>query len=124
MTLKHEKLLAALLNSPTIDSAATVAGISRATAMRFLKDEEFVVAYRDARREVVSHSITSLQAACSNAVATLCAVCDDTEAPASSRVASAKAILETSLRAVEIDDLAARVESLEAMAAKIAEPTP
>lgn len=92
MNAKQDKLLSALLESPTIQSAAKVAGISEATALRYLKDEEFVVAYRDARREVVSHSITSLQAACSNAVATLCAVCDDTEAPASSRISAAKSI--------------------------------
>lgn len=113
MTAKNEKLLAALLVSPTIEKAAAAAGISEATALRYMKDAEFSAAYRDARREVVSHSITSLQAACSNAVATLRAVCDDTDAPASSRVTAAKAILETSMRAVEIDDLAARVEMLE-----------
>lgn len=113
MTAKMDKLLAALLESPTIQSAAKVAGISEATALRYMKGDDFATAYRDARREVVSHSITSLQHACINAVATLCAVCDDTEAPASSRVTAAKAILETSMRAVEIDDLAARVAMLE-----------
>ncbi len=113
MTPKQEKLLAALLESPTIQSAASSAGVSESTALRYMKEPDFITAYRDARREVVSHSITSLQAACSNAVATLCAVCDDPEAPASSRVTAAKAILETSLRAVEIDDLAARVDMLE-----------
>lgn len=113
MTAKHEKLLAALLESPTIQSAAKSAGVSDATALRWMKDAEFSTAYRDARREVVSHSITSLQAACSNAVATLCAVCDDTEAPASSRISAAKSILEMAFRSVEIDDLAARVSMLE-----------
>lgn len=114
MNAKQDKLLSALLESPTIQSAAKIAGVSDSTALRFLKDADFSTAYRDARREVVSHSITSLQAACSNAVATLCAVCDDTEAPASSRISAAKSILEMSMRAVEIDDLAARVELLEA----------
>lgn len=114
MTAKHDKLLAALLISPTIESAAKNAGISEATALRYLKEPDFVTAYRDARREVVSHSLTHLQAACGEAVATLRAVAADTEAPASSRVAAAKAILETSIRAVEIDDLAARVEAMEA----------
>lgn len=113
MTAKQDKLLAALLESPTIQTAAKIAGISEATALRYLKDEEFVVAYRDTRREIVSHSITSLQSACSNAVATLCDVCDNTEAPASSRIAAAKSILEMSFRAVEIDDLGARVAMLE-----------
>jgi DNA-binding MurR/RpiR family transcriptional regulator len=113
MTAKHEKLLAALLTSPTIQGAAKVAGISEATALRYLKEAEFAGAYREARREVVSHAVTQLQSACGEAVATLREVASDTEALASSRVSAAKAILETSLRAVEIDDLAARVEALE-----------
>ncbi len=115
MTAKHEKLLAALLCSPTIQGAAKVAGISEATALRYLKEAEFSDAYRDARREVVSHALTGLQAACSEAVKTLREVATDITAPASSRVASAKAILEMSVRSIEIDDLAARVEMLEAM---------
>jgi hypothetical protein len=113
MTAKHEKLLSALLESPTIAGAAAVVGISESSATRALRDPEFRECYRAARRAVVGHALTHLQSACSNAVATLCAVCDDTEAPASSRVTAAKAILEMSLRAIEIEDMAARVDMLE-----------
>ncbi len=113
MNAKKEKLLAALLVSPTIEKAAKIAGISEATALRWMKDAEFSAAYRDARREVVSHALSGLQGACGDAVATLRAVACDSTGPASSRVSAAKAILETSIRAVEIDDLAARVEMLE-----------
>ncbi len=115
MSPKHEKLLACLLTAPTIQLAAKLAGVSEQTALRYLKESEFQTAYREARREVVSHSITTLQGACSNAVSTLVSVCDDPDAPASSRVSAAKSILEMSLRAVEIDDLAARVEALETL---------
>lgn len=115
MTAKTERFLAALLTSPTIEMAAKVAGISESTALRTLKDAEFATAYRDARREVVSHSLTALQAACGEAVTTLREVASDSEAPASSRVTAAKAILDISVRAVEIDDLAARVEAMEAV---------
>lgn len=115
MTAKHEKFLSALLASPTIESAAKVAGISESTALRTLKEPAFATVYRDARREVVSHSLTALQGACSEAVQTLRDIATDSEAPASSRVAAAKAILETSIRAVEVDDLAARVETLEGL---------
>lgn len=113
MNAKSEKLLASLLTAPTIQIAAKLAGVSESTAIRTLKESEFQAAYREARREVVSHSITTLQAACSNAVATLVSVCDDPDAPASSRVSAAKSILEMSLRSVEIDDLGVRVQALE-----------
>jgi hypothetical protein len=114
MNARKEKLLAALLVSPTIEKAAKIAGISEASALRYMKDAEFSAAYRDARRECVSHALTGLQSACGEAVATLRAVACDESGPASSRVSAAKAILELSVRAVEIDDLAARVEMLEA----------
>jgi len=113
MTDKQEKLLATLLCEPTIEKAAIAAGISEATALRYLKDSEFVEAYRSARREVVNHALTTLQRGCSEAVATLLAVANDSQAPASSRVSAAKAILDTSIRAVEIDDLGARLKVLE-----------
>jgi len=121
MTAKHEKLLAALLCSPTIEGAAKIAGISEATALRYMKEAEFSGAYRDARREVVSHALTGLQAACSEAVKTLREVATDITAPASSRVSAAKSILDFSVKAVEIDDLAARVEMLEQL---LKEPKP
>ncbi len=115
MTARHDKLLAALLCSPTIESAAKVAGISEATALRYLKETEFLGAYRDARREVVSHALTALQGACSEAVATLRSVATDATAPASSRISASRAILDLSIRAVELDsldDLSARVEAI------------
>lgn len=115
MTAKNEKLLASLLTAPTIQAAAKGAGISEATALRYLKEAEFQSAYREARREVVSHAVTQLQSACGEAVATLREVAGDGDAPAGSRVSAARVILETSLRAVEIDDLSARVEVLEAL---------
>jgi hypothetical protein len=115
MTAKHEKLLAALLTAPTIQAAAKGAAISEATALRYLKEPEFQTAYRDARRELVSLAVSQLQRACGVAVATLLTVARDTEASAGARVSAAKAILETSFRAVELDDLGARVEVLEAL---------
>ncbi len=115
MTAKHDKLLAALLTSATIQGAAKVAGISEATALRYLKEAEFAGAYREARRVLVSMAVSQLQRACGVAVMALIQVAKDTSAPASSRVSAAKAILETSLRAVEIDDLGERVEMLEAI---------
>ncbi len=115
MTAKHEKLLAALLTAPTIAGAAKSAGISEATALRYLKEAEFQTAYRDARRELVSLAVSQLQRACGVAVATLLTVARDAEASAGARVSAAKAILETSFRAVEIDDLGARVEAMETL---------
>jgi DNA-binding MurR/RpiR family transcriptional regulator len=113
MNAKQEKALAALLIEPTIKKAAASAGCSEPTLLRWLKETDFKEAYRDARREVVALSITRLQSATGDAVQTLCDVANDGNAPASSRVAASKAILDTSLRVIELDDLASRLEALE-----------
>jgi len=47
-------------------------------------------------------------------VETLRSVMQDKDAPASAKVSAAKAILETAIKAVELEDLEARIAALEA----------
>src|SRR5262249_47963459 len=108
--------LSALLTAPTLTKAAHQAGIGDVTAWRWMKDEGFQDAYRAARREVVQHAITQVQQATGEAVETLCTVMRDAEAPARARVSAARAILETAIKAVELEDLEARIIALEARA--------
>ena len=84
------------------------------TAWRWLKDATFQAAYREARRAVVQQAITQVQHATGEAVETLRAVMQDSEAPASAKVSAAKTILETAVKAVELEDLEARIAALEA----------
>jgi len=113
---KHRKALDALLISPTHEAAAKAAGIGTVTLWRYLKDETFCEAYRDARRESVSLAVSHLQRASSEAVTTLVAVARDEMAAPGARVSAAKTILDMALKAVELEDLAARVEALESFA--------
>lgn len=94
LSRKMEPLIAALLTQPTISQAAQVAGISEATARRWLRREEFLEHYRKARLEVVSHAVARLQHASHQAVDTLIAVMADSEAPAAARVSAGKAALD------------------------------
>ncbi len=112
---QHEKAIAALLHERTIEAAAARAGIGERTLIRWLKAPEFAGAYRAARREVVTLAIVQLQTAAGEAVEVLRTVATDITAPASSRVSAARAILDTSLRAVETEDLAARLDALEVL---------
>jgi hypothetical protein len=100
-----------LLSEPTIEAAATRAGISEPTLWRWLADPAFQRRYRDARRQVVEHAVSGLQRASGEAVDTLrrnltCGV------PAA-EISAAKSIMDFSLKAVELVDLAERVEELE-----------
>ena len=114
LSRKQEALISALLLEPTLAEAAQAAGIGEVTAWRWLQDAAFQAAYREARREVVRHAITQVQRATGEAVETLRNVMQDADAPASARVSAAKAVLETAVKAVELEDLEARIAALEA----------
>ncbi len=113
LTGKQSKVLALLVSGATIESAAKGGATNAATIHSWLKRPDFAAAYRAARRVVVAQATATLQAACSEAVSTLRAVSSDIDAPASSRVSAARTILELAYRAVEIDDVIARIEKLE-----------
>jgi hypothetical protein len=108
---REDAVLAALLSEPTIAQAATKAGISESTVLRWLAEPSFRARYREARRQVVEMAVCQLQTATSDAVGTLtrnltCGV------PAS-EIAAAKAVLDFAVKGVELVDLAERVEQLE-----------
>lgn len=109
----QEKAIIALLTEPTLKQAAKTAGIGEATLWRWLQDPEFAEQYRSARKQTVSQAVSRLQQACGEAVDTLRSIMTDDAAPAPSRVTAAKAVLETSLKAVEMEELEKRIEKLE-----------
>jgi len=113
ITRKREQAISALLVSPTVQEAAQVAQIGERTLWRWLQEPEFQRAYRQARRQAVSQAVARLQQASSEAVEALSSVMNDTEAPASSKVSAAKAVLELSFKAVELEDLESRITILE-----------
>jgi hypothetical protein len=110
---KQELAISALLQAESIREAAKEAGIAEATLHRWLKDTSFQETYRAAKREVVNHAICRLQRSAGKAVKVLIEIAEDKESPSSARVSAAKTILETSLKAVELEDLAKRVGELE-----------
>jgi len=110
---KREIYIACLLTEPNIREAAKKAGISESTGWAWLQDADFQKEYQEARRMAVSQAIAHLQQASTQAVATLCEVMADTEATPASRVTAARTTLEMALKAIELEDLAQRIEKLE-----------
>ena len=111
---KQEESIAALLTERNIEEAAHKAGISIRTLLRWLKEPAFDKAYRDARRAVFKQSIARMQQATGAAVTTLLKIMVDQNTPASTRVRAADSILDHSAKAIEIEDIEARVSELEA----------
>ena len=116
VTPKQEKLIAALLTNGTVQAAATAAGISEATAHRWLRDDAaFEAAYRTARRGAVQHAIARLQQTSGAAVTILLGIAADKHAPASSRITAASKVLDLAIKAVELKAIEARLVTLESL---------
>ena len=95
-----------LARQGSLQAAAAASGINEKTLRRWLRDDAvFQTAYREARRQVVQQAIVQVQQATGEAVETLRQVMQAADAPASAKVSAAKTILETAVKAVELEDL-------------------
>jgi hypothetical protein len=115
-TRKKEEAIAALLTQRNFEEAARAAGIGIQTLMRWLKLPEFQAAYREARRLAYSQSIARLQQASSAAAATFLKLMVDPNVPAAVRLRAADCVFAHAAKAIEIEDIEARVAVLEAAA--------
>ena len=111
---KLEEAVAAMLTQRNVEEAARSIGISTATLMRWQKEPEFQQAYRAAHRAAHGQSIARLQQGTSAAATTLLKTMIDSNTPASVKVRAAEAIFNHAAKAIEIEDIEARVSALEA----------
>jgi hypothetical protein len=113
---KQEDAIAALLTQRNVEEAARTAGIGVRTLLRCLKLPDFQKAYRDARRAAVSQAVARLQQGTSAAATTLLKILVDPNTPASVKVRAAECMFNHASKALEIEDIDARVAELEAAA--------
>jgi DeoR/GlpR family transcriptional regulator of sugar metabolism len=107
----REKVLVALLETPSVRDAAKSSGVSEATIYNFLRDSEFKTAYREARRQTVETAIAQMQSAASEAVDRLKELqyCENPAVAAR----CAQIIFENSIKGMETLDILERLEILE-----------
>jgi hypothetical protein len=117
LTPRQESALVALLDCGEVQAAALQARVAKGTLWRWLQLPEFQTRYRTMRRQLVENAIAQLQADCTIAARVLRAVAEDKEAPASARVAAARAILEQSVAAIQLTDLQAEVDEIKRLLA-------
>jgi hypothetical protein len=89
-----------------------VIGVS--TLLRWLQNPEFVAAYREARRVAFSQATARLQQAASAAATTFLKLMVDPSVPAAVRLRAADLVISHGAKAIEIEDIDARVSLLEA----------
>jgi hypothetical protein len=110
---KKEEAVAALLVQRNLEDAARAIGISPKTLLRWMKEPEFDVAYRAARRAAFGQATARLPQASGAAVSTLLKIMVDQTAPASTRLRAADSVLSHAAKAIQIEDIEVRVSQLE-----------
>ena len=106
----------ALLTQRSVEEAARSVGLAPKTLLRWLQGTEFQAAYREARRTAFGQSMARMQQASSAAVSTLLKVMIDSNSPAACRVRAADSVLHHAAKAIEIEDVEARLSALEKVA--------
>src|SRR5262249_30024449 len=102
-----------MLTQRNIEEAARSVGISTATLMRWQKLPEFVTAYRKVRGVAFGKAVARLKRGPSAAAPILRKTMIAPATPASVRVRAAEAIFNHAAKAIEIEDIEARVSELE-----------
>src|ERR1035437_408472 len=110
---KKEEAIAALLTQRNIEEAARATGVAPNTLLKWMKLPEFQTAYREARRAALSQAIARLQQGTSAAATTLLKLLIEPNTPASVRARVADSIFNHAAKAIEIEDIEARVAALE-----------
>jgi transposase-like protein len=114
---KQEEAIVALLTQRNIDEAAKAVGIAPNTLLKWMKQPEFDAAYREARRAAFRQSVARLQQGASAAATTMLKTMIDANTPASTRLRAAECVMNHATKAIELEDIEARLAALEAASA-------
>jgi len=110
---KKDEAIAALLTQRNIEEAAKSIGIAPNTLLKWMKEREFDVAYRAGKRAAYGQAVARLQQGTSAAATTLLKMLIEPGTPPSVRVRAAEAIFNHAAKAIEVEDIEARVAALE-----------
>jgi hypothetical protein len=119
LTPKQEQAVLALLTNQGVDNAARAVGIAPRTLYRWMNEPLFDKAYRKARRDAFGQGTARLQQASGAAVSSILKIMVDQHAAASTKLRAADMVLTHGAKAIEIEDIEARVAALE-QAAEVA----
>jgi len=116
LSTKQRKALEALLQTGEVSHAATVAGVSRDTIYRWMKQPAFASAVRHAEAQAIDEVSRVLIRLSRSAVGTLAAAMADREGPFGPRIRAADITLSRLLQVRELAVLEERLAALEAAA--------
>jgi hypothetical protein len=111
---EQQEILAALMSYPTKTAAAKALGISRGALYRQLAEPELKEAYEQLRAAAIADATDSLQTVAAQAVSVLHEIANDPGVVPNVRVSAASKILDTAIKAHELQDVMERLAALEA----------
>lgn len=115
LTSNQRRAIVHLLQHDTISAAAEATGVTRQTLHNWLQRPAFRAEYRNAKREIYGHALTTLQRHASTAADVLyelmTAPADSEDVSAGVRLGAARTVLDMAASA-SMDDLAAQVEEM------------
>src|SRR5262245_49675562 len=115
LTKRQERTIEALLQHSTYAEAISAAGISKATLFRWLKEEQFLTAYRAAKDRLFESVVHAMQTAATDAITTLHKIIRDPKAPSGVKVRACLGLIEQMLKArlnLEFEDRLKKVEEM------------
>jgi AcrR family transcriptional regulator len=121
LTSRQAKALEALISETSVQGAADAAGVSRATLYRWLREETFAAALREARARIFESLLTDLHAIGRLAIDALREVLEDKKANPSTRVKASLGALSVIIRAREIIETEERLRELEEQLGRISD---
>jgi|HubBroStandDraft_6_1064221.scaffolds.fasta_scaffold874832_2 hypothetical protein len=116
---KWPQVIQSLLSTATIAQAATQAGVSERSILRWLSEEgEFQELYARTKRQALDSTVNALRMGGYDAATRLHTVVVDKDAPPAVAVSASWRLLDLLLKADEIENLSVRLDRLEAAALK------
>ncbi len=113
LSTKQAHVLALLLSGTSIEAAAGTMKVNPATVHRWLDDPTFAAAYQQGRRQIVEQAMTSLQALADEAIAVVRGILTGSGSD-TVKLRAALGVIDHNLKWLELKDIAARVDALEA----------
>lgn len=114
LTPRQRRTIAALLTARDAKSAAEIAGVGYRTLNRWLQDETFVLALREAEGQAIAEAVRGLIADLQTNLAVMRAVRDNQDSPEAVRLRAAQALDGSLLKWREAQNIEERLAELEA----------
>lgn len=114
--VSDERVIAALLSTPTLDAAAQQCGLSVRQLYTRRQNPDFIRKLREAQGDALEGAVRFIQHSTATAASTLVEICQNGQEQ--NRLTAARTLLDQAAKLTEVVDFSRRLEALERMEAE------